>query len=1005
MRIITILLGVFCAFILKANVIKNGDFSEGFKYWMRDTAAVQISQDVKAGSKNAVCILPRTEIRQIVQLEPNAVYELSYLVKCDNVSKNNPGRNGARIMLNAGKVWARASVNADNSCMVGSFDWQRGVYRFESNKFPGGKLRIKLVLDTEGRCYFADLKLTKVGAKAPEVVKASNKYFRESYLADYPLAAFFPTDKNYGLLEPGTPANFCLQFKPLENLEYSITVKNDLDQVVYTQPRKPYTADAIVTVPGQVRGYYIVTAEAFIKDKKIAMVQSAFVSTPAIKGKRDPFFQINQFGIVAGLIDAYRMLGAGSVVLPVIAGEKGDHDANARKRFLGSYKNFLDSDFELHALFVGGVPGYNRNSEHFIKGYPMFPDAYYQEVEKSIAAAARVLKGKIKTFGSINEIPSHANMRHKHCGTWVEAMSQQLFTARILARTVRSIDPNVKISAGGNNVHMYIDPIEKIVMNDLVNEFDIYNIDAYFGNWNLTNGTPSIPEKDLRSFYMDSSKLAKSLGKPHMVQNTETGYAIFYGNRYDHGLAHTQAALTTRALIISKSAPVSSVALFRIATTYGGNFIDPLETCMTTCWKPIRSSSKLYHTPLPGGAAYATSARELKFVKFYKEIKTFDNMAYAYIFTRPDGKTLLCPWVVDNTMTITLPLAKPARMVSMLGRESVIPQGDYKLTLSTVPFYLILDEVPEAVAQRIEKLLSGNRQAYKAAAKLIAKDQAMVFVANAGNKKIQCKVNGKNFEVLPGDINKSAVSIKPGSSSVQVFIDDAKEPVNANIISNTVTFKRMDTVPVFDGSGKYLAGKKMQKLVVPTHVKPADALQPERGFFKSAMTPNAHNISAEYFLGYDNNNVYIAVKVDDPVHQQRYKGQNLWRDDCMQFVFANEAVVPAGARLFNTSNKEFGKGRNYGVALTPRGTEFVRYGVPYQPNMKALVTRKGNITFYEIAVPWSEINCAPGKLLYFSFVVPNNDRKNQINAPYWLDMADGVCGNRDDSLMPMVIFE
>ena len=168
---------------------------------------------------------------------------------------------------------------------------------------------------------------------------------------------------------------------------------------------------------------------------------------------------------------------------------------------------------------------------------------------------------------------------------------------------------------------------------------------------------------------------------------------------------------------------------------------------------------------------------------------------------------------------------------------------------------------------------------------------------------------------------------------------------------------------------------------------------------------NAHNISAEYFLGYDNNNVYIAVKVDDPVHQQRYKGQNLWRDDCMQFVFANEAVVPAGARLFNTSNKEFGKGRIYGVALTPRGTEFVRYGVPYQPNMKALVTRKGNITFYEIAVPWSEINCAPGKLLYFSFVVPNNDRKNQINAPYWLDMADGVCGNRDDSVMPMVIFE
>jgi len=73
--------------------------------------------------------------------------------------------------------------------------------------------------------------------------------------------------------------------------------------------------------------------------------------------------------------------------------------------------------------------------------------------------------------------------------------------------------------------------------------------------------------------------------------------------------------------------------------------------------------------------------------------------------------------------------------------------------------------------------------------------------------------------------------------------------------------------------------------------------------------------------------------------------------------------------------------------------------------LKALVTRKGNTTFYEIAVPWSEIGTTPGKLLYFNFVIPNNDRKNQINAPYWLDMDDGVCGNRDDSVMPMVIFE
>ncbi|MBE6380233.1 MAG: hypothetical protein E7047_04825 [Lentisphaerae bacterium] len=1008
MRITATLLAFFCALILNANAIKNGDFSEGLKYWMRDTDQVKLSETVKAGNKPAVCILPRTELRQVVTIDPDATYELSFLVKGENINAANPGKNGARIMLNAGSVWDRVTANADNRCMTGSFDWQRVVYRFEGSKFKSNKLRIKLVLDTDGKCYFADLKLTEVGTKAPAPKvsdTARGKYFRESYLADYPLAAFYPTDKSYGFVEPGQSANFCLQFKEMPGLEYSITVKNDLGKVVYTVPRKPYTANTLITIPGQERGYYIVEATAFIQNQPIAMIQSAFVSTPAIKGKRDPFFQITQFGIIADLIDGYRMLGAGSVVLPIISFEKGDHMQNARKRYLHGYKNFLNSDFDVHALYVGGQHGLNRQSEHFVKGYPMYNDAYFKEVELSVTAAATVLKGKIKSLGSIYEMPSHANMRHKHCGTWSEALSQQLFTARVVSRAARKIDPTLKISAGGNNVQMYIEPMERIVMNDLADEFDIYNIDAYFGNWNLTNGNPSIPEKSLRSFYLESSRLAQSLGKTPLVQNTETGYAIYYGDRYDRGLAHTQAALTTRALIISKSAPVSSVALFRIATSYGGKFVDPLEVCMTSCWKPIRSGSKLYHTPLPGGAAYATCARELKFVKFYKEIKTGDNIVYAYIFTRPDGKTLLCPWMVEGTMTLKLDLAQTARHVSMFGRETDIPAGQYDLVLSQIPCYIILDEAPESVANQIEKLLTGSRPLYKAGAKLIAPDQAMVYVANTGNTKSYCTIAGQTLELFPGSISNIAVPYKPGSKTIPVAIQGTKQVIEAEVISDTVKFTRVTSAPVFDGSGQYLTGRKMQKLTVPTHVKPAEALQPERGFFKSSMTPDNHNISAEYFLGYDDKNIYIAVKVDDPVHQQRYKNQNLWRDDCVQFVFAKTAVPPADARLFTTDIKEYNKGQNYGVALTARGTEFVRYGVPYKPQLKSLVTRRGNITFYEIAVPWSELKSKPGDLLYFSFVVPNNDKKSQTNAPYWLDMADGVCGNRDDALLPLVIFE
>ena len=87
MRIITILLGVFCAFSLKANIIKNGDCSEGLKYWMRENKAIRIATDVKAGSKKAVCILPHSEIRQVVNIDRNAIYEFSFLVKGEDIPK------------------------------------------------------------------------------------------------------------------------------------------------------------------------------------------------------------------------------------------------------------------------------------------------------------------------------------------------------------------------------------------------------------------------------------------------------------------------------------------------------------------------------------------------------------------------------------------------------------------------------------------------------------------------------------------------------------------------------------------------------------------------------------------------------------------------------------------------------------------------------------------------------------------------------------------------------
>ena len=164
MRILFILLGAFFTLNLSANAVKNGDFSDGFKHWavLKDS----LKNPVQIDGKNAACVTSRKGYVQSVNLEPNAVYELSYLVKGENISAANPGRFGGRIILKGGKVYGRAVATDDGSCMTGTFDWKEGKILLKGSYFQSNKLVFTMHLDTEGTCYFADFKLVKVAAEA-----------------------------------------------------------------------------------------------------------------------------------------------------------------------------------------------------------------------------------------------------------------------------------------------------------------------------------------------------------------------------------------------------------------------------------------------------------------------------------------------------------------------------------------------------------------------------------------------------------------------------------------------------------------------------------------------------------------------------------------------------------------------------------------------------------------------------------------------------------------------
>ena len=105
---------------------------------------------------------------------------------------------------------------------------------------------------------------------------------------------------------------------------------------------------------------------------------------------------------------------------------------------------------------------------------------------------------------------------------------------------------------------------------------------------------------------------------------------------------------------------------------------------------------------------------------------------------------------------------------------------------------------------------------------------------------------------------------------------------------------------------------------------------------------------------------------------------------------------------------EFSSSLNYGLGLTARGPEYRRYlGRPGVLHYPCNVTRKGNITFYEAAIPWSELGVKPdsGKALRFSMAVFDKNSEALATSPYCLAVTQGVSRGQDAGEYRLMIFE
>ncbi|MCQ2402457.1 MAG: hypothetical protein MJ202_01855 [Lentisphaeria bacterium] len=1002
-HLITLLLLPLLAF--GQNLIVNGSFENGLESWKTISGIPMPDiQNCAVGMKSLkLASADRTAVQQIVTLQDDVIYEIICKVKGEAIQGGE--NNGARIMLEGDKSWKRVSSNTDNSCETGTFDWRTAKLRFSTKDLKSTTVKVMPILIGTGTVWYDDIRITAVEVATPD----SKKNFRDNFGEAVSDGCLYPEGGILGFFEPGDDVRMTLELEGTSPVDIDFVVKDYEGKVFYEEKRTGVQLpckEALLLGQDLPRNYYIATATVFAKKQKSFAVQGGFAVNEA-PAKRDPYYSFG-YGVDPQFLEAFKRIGCGNISHKLFYGTYYKRNAEFLLDYnLRQIQPFLNGDFTVDVHVHTAPPkAMHNNDEQVADGWMVVNDDMQAKISKLVTLFAEATKGKVDTWSTGQEIPSTAIMKHKYCGTWSEAMAQHVCLTRLVKRALDKVDPDMPFWTGGCNQQSNLEPYERLVLEDLKDDFDGYLLDGYTGNWNLMLNNAMRPEDSLKSFLMQASEMAVKLGKNPLVRNNETGYAINYGAPFDEGMAVEQAFLTLRTIAINRACPTLSFELHVPTKTYNVNNLKNSDMCMTTVWKPVEHNGSIYQIPLPGGAMYATAARELAFVKCTDEI--IRENFYGYVFRREDGKTVAIVWNRAKDAEVSFGLEQPATRITMLGREEPYQPGALSI-ISQQPFYLVSGESTDAVAQAI-------RDAFRKAipdcqvAALRERGNQLAIYATSNDSQIrqaEIQVEGRDPIAITLEPDKVNTLLIPYTEKASLVIGQKSYDIEDEA-PKAAQVPRIAATPIFNGSGEWLKNIPAVMLEYPDAIFPKSALQPEKAYFKTSYSPDAHSISAQCFLAYDDDNLYLAAKVDDPKHCQHFDDAEIWRGDCLQFVLTDRCIPPAGLAGTTLNASDRTGTLNFAVALKGDRVVYRRLlGMNAACNYPANVTRQGDCTFYEIAIPWKELGFRPVEdtSIRLGFVImDNNDMTAQL-APYWLAFSEGVAGGQDIAKFRLLEFK
>lgn len=427
-----------------------------------------------------------------------------------------------------------------------------------------------------------------------------------------------------------------------------------------------------------------------------------------------------------------------------------------------------------------------------------------------------------------------------------------------------------------------------------------------------------------------------------------------------------------RSLIIAKSVPGVQKYFW---------FTQTMEHAIAAKYPLLRGEPL---QPMPAAVAYANVAHRLDHARPVESLQFAGGGIRVCVFDRPMTKTAIAAlWSVSTPYVLAVKLPDRARVFGLYGREVLAKP----LQLTETPLFI------QTAAADARALLSALKQArfqpaepFQVVAAYLA-DVRTVRVGLRNNTSQVVRIEGRavgafgKIALLPNreepswlqiDLPRPVTDGKTDSVPITLSPRDGK-PVETVLSTDLVAVARKSGIAV-DGRAGDWQGIRPLVLNKREQVLPPD----EAGW----MGPQ--DLSVRVYSAWDDQNLYLLVRVTDDVHTPTGRG-SFWKKDCLQIaidVMNDASPTPR----FDANDREYGVLIDDGGAHTfqthPRLATF-------EAEFPAAGRRVGSETLYEMAFPWSQLGRQPRAGMVFSLNLTAIDNDG-AGANYCMGLTPGI---------------